>query len=92
MAIPRKPTEKKPVTNEMDIDALIEKGGSIAAPQRAEKGDDAINLLQLRLRGRMLRQIDENIKRRYPYKETRPPRHAWFIEAFLEKLEREKNS
>jgi hypothetical protein len=48
-----------------------------------------LNLLQLRLRGEMLQKIDENIERRYPHKETRPPRHAWFIETFLEKLERE---
>jgi len=89
--IPRKPSEKKPLANERDIDALISRGGSVAvqAAPANRKPMKQLNLLQLRLSGELLQKIDETIERRHPHKETRPPRHAWFIEAFLEKLERE---
>ena len=117
MPIPRKPTERKPVTDERDIDALIERGGSVAVadepppepkemvvgktapvrlkePRKAkperEMVDDAIYLIQLRLLGEMVKRIDRTLIERHPHEQTRPPRHAWLVEACLEKLEREE--
>jgi hypothetical protein len=80
MAISRKPSNKTDVS-EAAINAIIEKGGSVAQ----DKKDTGKKNLQLRLESDLINQIDEVIERR-----TIPPsRHTWILEAIYEKLQKE---
>jgi hypothetical protein len=64
-----------------DIDAVIDKGGSSStAPRRPP---DKVLLVQLRLEQRLLDRIDRRRKERT----VAPSRHAWILEALLEKLD-----
>jgi hypothetical protein len=85
MALRRNPTSF-PATqvDERRIDALIEKGGSVASPAAGDKR----SLVQLRLTQSVIGRIDAVRKRRT----VAPPRHAWMLEAILEKLAREEES
>lgn len=85
MALRSKPQQSNDQPDQKKIDRLIEKGGSIAV----EEPEADTQNLTLRIERSMVKDIDGNLKRRYPHKETRPSRHAWFIQAFREKLERE---
>lgn len=82
MAISRKPktTEKK--TKEVDIKALINKGGSTAENGKKESGDKPI---LIRIPSDALQKIDEIVMS----KRIKTPRHTWLLEAVFEKLERE---
>ena len=86
MAIARKPknTEVKP---QVDVDALISKGGSVAKLGETASADDASTEKQVALRipSPMLAGIDGIVKQRT----VRIPRHTWILEAIAEKLERE---
>ena len=83
MPLRRKPSSS-PATqvDERRIDALIEKGGSVAS------ASDKRSLVQLRLPQSVIGRIDAVRKRRT----VAPPRHAWMLEAILEKLAREEES
>ena len=79
MAISRKPSKSD--VSEATINAIIEKGGSIAQ----DKKDAGKKNLQLRLETNLIDQIDEiRGKRTIP-----PSRHTWILEAIYEKLQKE---
>lgn len=71
--------------DEQHINALIEKGGTVATPPIAPD-DSRPMLVQLRLPRDIIARIDRHRKTR-----TVPPsRHAWILEALLEKLNSEE--
>ena len=92
MTIAKKPraagnTALKPELSEPDIQALIEKGGSVArVGEREEPAKDRPKLVQLRLEKKVLDRIDTVRESRL----VKMPRHSWLLEAFLEKLSREE--
>jgi hypothetical protein len=61
------------------VNALIQKGGSTSGRDRAP---GKVLLVQLRLEQRVLDQIDQLRQQRT----VAPSRHAWMLEALLEKL------
>lgn len=80
MAIARKPKSTKKGKQDVDVDALISKGGSVAT-----ETTNKTTAFTMRLPGDLLRRVDAAVKKR-PLK---TPRHTWVLEAILEKLERE---
>ena len=82
MAITRKPKAASPNVSEVDVEALINKGGSTAqqVPQRGSKTAPIV----LRLPAEMLEQIDAAVRSR----PVKTPRHTWILEAVYEKLAR----
>jgi hypothetical protein len=87
MAISRrpKPTLVAPAPA-VDVDALINKGGSVArsvdpAPPATSKPAPVV----LRLPPDVLTRIDQAVEAR----RVKVPRHTWLMEAVIEKLERE---
>ena len=66
-----------------NIKAVINKGGSVAA---ASAASDKPKNVQLRLLPDIIQRIDKSRKGRM----VPPTRHAWLMEAVLEKLEREE--
>ena len=91
MALARKP-KAKPATNTADeksIEALINRGGSVAEDAPAAKANGAgkgktVNMT-LRLPPELSAQVDAAVEQRA----IRPPRHTWILEAIYEKLDRE---
>jgi hypothetical protein len=81
VAITRKPKSPS-ATAVVDVDALINKGGS--APARAIE-DGAVAVV-LRLPADVLSRVDAAVKSR----PIRTPRHTWLLEAVHEKLLREE--
>ena len=89
MALRRKPqSESKKVlsADERRIEALIDKGGSVAPDHEEGKGIKP-QLVQLRLPRALVQRIDMARKHRI----VAPSRHAWLLEALLEKLETEEH-
>ena len=86
MAISRRPKPTLVVTPAVDVDALINKGGSVARsvaePATASKPAPVV----LRLPPDVLTRIDRAVEAR----RVKVPRHTWLIEAVIEKLEREE--
>jgi hypothetical protein len=79
MALRAKP-QQVPAADERRITDLIEKGGAVPGT-RQDKSRPM--LVQLRLSRELIQRIDRDRKKR-----TVPPsRHAWLLEALLEKLE-----
>ena len=84
MAVTKKP-KPKATAPVVDVDALIRKGGSIAAePSPADSGPRAVSLV-LRLPAEVAQRIDQAVQTR----RVKTPRHTWLLEAVMEKLERE---
>ncbi|MFC1611285.1 hypothetical protein ACFL6C_10015 [Myxococcota bacterium] len=81
MAITRKP-KAEPAPN-VDVDALINKGGSVTRLANAEANQKQV-YVQLRLPKELVDQIDKALSTR----SIKTPRHTWFLEAIHEKLER----
>jgi hypothetical protein len=82
MAITRKPA--KPVEPQaVDVDALIRKGGSVAAEAEADANKAAS--VVLRIPAETLARIDQAVQAR----RVKTPRHTWLLEAVMEKLDRE---
>lgn len=84
MAIARKP--KQPA--EVDVDALIAKGGTPAGEQRADAAPMQTikpNPVVVRIPSPMLAAIEQARQTRT----VRIPRHTWILEALAEKLDRE---
>jgi hypothetical protein len=79
MAISRKPS--KPDVSEATINAIIEKGGSVAQ----DKKEVGKKNLQLRLETDLIDQIDEIREKRT----VSPSRHTWILEAIYEKIQKE---
>ena len=89
MALRRKPqseSKKSPSTDERHIEALIDRGGSVAPDHEEGKGIRP-QLVQLRLPRSLVQRIDKARKRRI----VAPSRHTWLLEALLEKLETEEH-
>lgn len=85
MAISRKPKTSSE-QNSVDVEALISKGGSVASETPPPK--KTVTQVQLRVPNDLLAQVDTAVKQR----PIRTPRHTWFMEAILEKLDREQVS
>jgi hypothetical protein len=93
MAIARKPKTKKSDNNDVDIDALINKGGSIAdtsedSQNNAKREDAKEKKMSLRIPMLVSDRVDDVIKNRL----LRISRHAWILDAIVEKLEREETN
>jgi hypothetical protein len=88
MAISRKPARPVSAGSNIDVEALINKGGS--TPAREVEPADAPNRggiapIVLRLPTSLLNKVDSIIKTR----PVRIPRHTWLVEAVYEKIQRE---
>ena len=88
MALRRKPQSesKNLVDDERRIEALINKGGSVALAHEEGEGIKP-QLVQLRLPRALVQRIDTARKCRLVV----PSRHMWLLEALLEKLETEEH-
>ena len=84
MSISKKPKTKKS-KSEAEVNALIEKGGSAAAPAKKKLKKDVIPVT-LRLPNELDSRIEEVLQNRV----LKIPRHTWLLEAVIEKLEREE--
>ena len=82
MAIARKPKTSEKQVKEQSINALINKGGSVAESNGKEAGDKPI---LIRIPVEALKKIDEIVSA----KKIKTPRHTWLLEAIFEKLERD---
>lgn len=86
MAVTRRP--KPAPSPAVDVDALINKGGSVAQPSdQGRSAPKQAAQVKLRLPPELLAQVDQALKGR----RIAIPRHTWLIEAIVEKLEREHN-
>jgi hypothetical protein len=83
MAITAKPS--KASTPVVDVDALINKGGSVAAPGEQGREETEIKTVLLRVPIDILTSVDAQLKSRRP----RVPRNTWILEAMLQRIERE---
>ena len=88
MALRRKPQSesKTLVDDERRVEALINKGGSVALAHEEGEGIKP-QLVQLRLPRALVQRIDKARKCRLVV----PSRHMWLLEALLEKLEIEEH-
>ena len=87
MPISRKP---KHAPSDVDVDALINRGGTVAvaAPSDSElPSARATVAVNLRIPSPIIERVDRVLET-LPLKK---PRHAWLLEAVLEKLERENS-
>ena len=85
MAISRKPKPSAPEGQNVDIDALIHKGGSVAGEGATAPGRPKLMPVMLRLPPAMLAKVDAAVQTRV----VPTPRTTWIMEAIAEKLERE---
>jgi hypothetical protein len=85
MAIARKPKANEKQVKEQSINALINKGGSVAEDDAGngtkQSGDKPI---LIRIPSEALKKIDEIVGA----KKIKTPRHTWLLEAIFEKLEK----
>ncbi len=87
MAIAKKPKlASVPGVDESKIQALINKGGSVAIREEEPAAAAGLCRLQLRLDAGLITRIDAVRKNRLVV----PSRHAWLLEAIYEKLQREE--
>ncbi len=84
MPIVRKP--QRPSSANVDVDALINRGGS-PADSAAERPGKTSPIL-LRIPADIMDRLDAELKAR----PVKLPRHTWILEAIHEKLIREKNN
>lgn len=87
MAIARKPKSSETQAKEQSINALINKGGSVAEDRedggnKKQTGDKSI---LIRIPAEVLKKIDEIVSA----KKIKTPRHTWLLEAIFEKLEKD---
>ena len=93
MTITKKPraSDKTPkaVIPEAEIQALIEKGGSVArVGERKPPNNNKPQLVQLRLDRHVVERIDAALETRL----VKVPRHTWLLEAVYEKLAHEEEN
>jgi hypothetical protein len=91
MAITKRPATTQVERDQVDVDALINKGGSVAQADPAAKTKQADEpektvVVNLRIPTSMLTEIDEILST----KKVRSSRHVWLLEAVWDKVEREK--
>ena len=85
MAITAKP--KQTSTPGVDVDALINRGGSVAAPEKTKNEDlsETVQKVLLRVPGDILKSMDAQIKaRRVP-----TSRNQWILEAIVAQVEKD---
>lgn len=85
MAITRKPQQLEAVPDNVNVEDLINRGGSVARAAPEPKPKRRASYVQLRLQPELLLRIDAAIAGRA----VPVPRHTWLLEAIAEKLERE---
>ncbi len=85
MAISRKPKISEIQVKEQNINALINKGGSIAKENNDDDKESGDKPILIRVPAEALQKIDEIVSA----KKIKTPRHTWLLEAVFEKLERE---
>ena len=93
MPITRKPNQSTADPNKaaVDVDALINRGGSVATAPQVEENLPLPNparataTINLRIPLHIVEKIDKSLKTR----RVKTPRHTWLMEAVIEKLERE---
>lgn len=86
MAISRRPKPALiPPTPHVDVDALINKGGSVARATSVPVAPHKPAPVVLRMPLGVLARIDQAVENR----RVKVPRHTWLLEAVIEKLERE---
>lgn len=87
MAITKKPKPQTSAEN-VDVDALIRKGGSVAGETAGGEADASgkTTSVILRIPGDVMIRIDEAVRAR----RIKTPRHTWLMEAIIEKLDREE--
>jgi hypothetical protein len=84
MAITAKP--QKQSTPAVDIDQLINRGGSVASPQSEQGRDEPeVKSVLLRVPTDILEIVDSQIKNRRP----RISRHQWILESIVQRTERD---
>lgn len=90
MTIARKPMRSGPQGGVVDVEALINKGGSAPVRENESKAPTAgtTAAIVLRLPTGILEQVDSLLKAR----PVRIPRHTWIIEAIYEKIQRESEA
>ena len=79
----RRPQRVESLPDKQKVKSVIEKGGGVASSSAAS---DKPKNVQLRLLPDIIQRIDHTRKSRI----VAPTRHAWLLEAVLEKLEREE--
>ena len=85
MALTRKPSS--PGKTSIDVEALINKGGSVATDAKSSARPKAREVpVILRVPAPILTRIDALVSSR----QIRTPRHTWLLEALVEKLNREE--
>ncbi len=85
MAISRKPRISEKQVKEQNINALINKGGSIAKENSDCGNQSGCKPILIRVPTEALQKIDEIVSA----KKIKTPRHTWLLEAVFEKLERD---
>lgn len=85
MSISKKPKAKKD-KSELEVQALIQKGGSPASSAAKNKDKRDIIPVTLRLPSELSNRIEAVLQKRA----FKLPRHTWLLEAVIEKLEREE--
>ena len=91
MAVARKPKPQNTISSAVDVDALINKGGSVAGSmtgsmtKSADRSQEEPVQVNLRIPPALLQRVDAALSAR-PIK---TPRQTWILEAVLERLERE---
>ena len=85
MAIARKPKANEKQAKEQNINALINKGGSVAEDAGEYEAKQSVGkAILVRIPAEALKRIDEIVSA----KRIKTPRHTWLLEAIFEKLEK----
>lgn len=84
MAISKKPKVSTPEAK-INVDELINKGGSVASSNSETKTKKNPSAVNLHLPDTLIERVDTAVKDRT----LKTPRHTWLLEAVLEKLEKE---
>ena len=89
MAVSRKPkaSSQEPSLSSVDVDALINKGGSVPAKDATSSKSGGVTPVVVRVPTEILERINEAVQSR----RIKMPRHTWILEALLEKLESESD-
>jgi hypothetical protein len=88
MAIARKPKPTQRTETDVDVNALILKGGSVAGqpePKTERAGEGKPSPVVVRIPSTLLEKIEEARHARA----IKIPRHTWLLEAIVEKLDKE---
>lgn len=85
MAISRRPKRTASQTGAVDVEALINKGGSVGSNHKGQSKEKGTSPVVLRVPDDILERVDTAVQAR----SIKTPRHTWLLEAIVEKLEKE---